>query len=59
MEITKTENRVLICLLKNEIQSTINYLDDVKGKEKEFWKRHIVELKGVLIKLNPVVLRIA
>ncbi|KKM67525.1 hypothetical protein LCGC14_1470130 [marine sediment metagenome] len=50
MEITKTENRVLICLLKNEIQSTISFLDDVKGKEKEFWKRHIVELKGVLIK---------
>ena len=31
-----------------------NYLDDIEGKEKEFWKRHILELQRILIKLKPM-----
>ena len=54
MEITNAEQDILIYLIENEIESDVSYLDDIKGKEKEFYKNHILKLKDILIKLKPI-----
>lgn len=54
MEITDKEEDILICLIENEIESDLDFLNDLRGKEKEFWKNQILELKDILIKLKPI-----
>lgn len=54
MELTDNENEILVCLIENEINSDLDYLNDIKGKEKECWKNYILELKDILIKLKPI-----
>jgi len=54
MELTNKENEILVCLIENEIESCIDYLNDISGKEKEHFKNHILELKDILIELKPI-----
>ncbi len=54
MNLTKKDKKILICLIENEIDSNESFLNDVKGKEKEFWKNQILELKDILIQLKPM-----
>ncbi len=48
---------ILNCLIKNEIESNTDYINDVEDlKEKNYWKNLIVELENMLIKLNKLII---
>ena len=53
IEINNKEHDILSCLLENEIESCLDYLNDIKGKEEEHFKNHILNLKDILIKFKP------
>ena len=40
-----TQQEILICLIENEINSDLDYLNDVEGEEKECLKNYILELE--------------
>lgn len=46
---------IVKCLVENEIKSDIDYLNDISGKEKEYWTKYILELKGILKNIADLV----
>ena len=51
-----TDNQldILNCLVENEIESNVDYLNDVKEEEKEYWKQLILDLKDIKLILERV-----
>ena len=54
MNLTEKDTDILICLVENEIESDLDFINDIKGKEQEHWKNHILSLKDILIQLKPI-----
>ena len=50
--LTEEEVRGVKCLLEFEIKSNTDYLDDIKGEEKDCWKKEIEFLEGIKLKLS-------
>ena len=51
---TNEQQDILSCLVENEIESNVDYINDLKGKEKEYWKGHILKLKDIHTILKPI-----
>ena len=56
MEITNKDKEMLIGLIKNEIESDLDYLNDLKGDEFNVWASYVLELRELLIKIKPMVI---
>lgn len=48
------EIEILSCLIENEIKSDLDYINDVEGKEKEYYEKYVEELKVILSKLKKL-----
>ena len=46
--LTEEQLDIVCCLVENEIKSDTDYLDDIEGEEKEYFKTHITKLNEIL-----------
>lgn len=54
-EFTEEQLDILSCLVENEIESDVDYIKSLEGKEKECWKEEVLKLKDILIQLKPII----